>query len=724
MKIKNRSGSPRSAKISNPQFAIKMIMASIPFKLMWFREILKNALQATEKYIINNPSLNTPVDINVRAIKLEGLDEIFHYTSKKISVLNYGGMSYQELLEMPNVFCDSEKIKDFLENFGAGVKLTVPKFSDLLIISKKGNNVHLTRIGIDDDLNLVIYDEPKDVTVWAEDEAEYRGYDMDHDWTDVIVLGKNGQVDQDTSTHLFDPRVETGSEYSMIRQAFQRFYEIPANINVKFAKGTNSGGAKSGDVIFKTMNDVWNKALNQYPLLGGFDTVIKDKESDCEILLRYDPPRIDFPDEFFSRFLKWSDQEKKSWLSRKAGHLIQNDLPKDNELEHMVKNTKYVQNGAGQPLSSVSLNRLGITENSANFSALVWGKPGEQEMYSIVQNGKWKAIASKLGIFSDYNYFKIYVKLPYLKYKPSLCRSKLFEQSTDVMSAMYGEIDADIKYNEFISVIQRVLKDSKADKFNEKIKEHNKANVSADCIDIMNEMLKDNPFKFNPFTKKEKKQVKDKNKNGTKNGQNTGPNKPVMPHGIKFSNNTLTCPKCRRQNPPKITAMPKGQKECKACGYTRKQSTNLGIGTKFIDVAIETPKPRFVEEPSLGEHWARSTQETQTSDIIFVNPNHRAIKDLVNAMFKENQEAYNLPTEVQDQIRNDAFEILKASTGVDYITMKGEMQNSEYYDQEKFDSWTDSAQYTARAKYDSKALRWLEKKYQKDYKKLAKEQVA
>lgn len=726
--IKKLKQNIRRAGISDEVFGIKMIMALVAFRIMWARELLKNALEATAEYLKTEKGLKLklPAPIKVRVLPVDGLNDV-RYTGQKISILNYLGMSFQKLLEIPNIFCKGGKLRDFLKNFGVGVKITCTKFSDVLFISKKDDLVHFTRIGLNEDEELVIFEEPKDCTEWAWNESEARGYDMEHDWTEVILVGK--EEDQNTLTHTFSPSVEEKSKLHMLQNLFRRFWEIPANIEITFEDGSSTettphnSGTKSGGVIFKTINDIWNNSLKANPNNGAFQVDIYDPQSGHTLIARYDAPRKNFGEEFWRRFQKEKTiTDQNNWLAKNGLKLLQDPMPSEDIVKQLVLDSKYVKEGMAQPTSSYSANRvLGNNNNSANLSCLVWGEPGEQEMYAITENSAWKSIASKLGIYSDYIYFKMYLILNKAKFKPNLDRSCLVDENTDVVNQAVGNVDSAYKFKDFVDVIQRCLQDPKAKDFMDMVDKHNKQNVSADCDEIMDAMIKN--IDFTPYQEEQDKEVDDPSSKGNEDGDGDDDSnyKKPMPKNINFTNIKLTCPKCRKEKPSVRTFMPRGTKVCPRCGYKRPEPKDSGIDTKIVKLKLATPKPKFVNEESLNDFWARSEQASETSDIIFVNPKHDAVKRLLKQLEKEKPDVNNLPQEDRDQIANDAFEVLKASTGVQYMTAKSEMQNSgHYFDHRAWESFTDKAQYTYRARFDNLALRFLISAYTEKYQPKAK----
>jgi len=702
----------RKAGIHDEVFGIKMLMSQASYKLMWTREIIKNALEATTAYIINNPAVikdDKPVKIKVRVLKLIGLTDR-EYTAPKLSFLNYGGMSLQELKDFPDFFCNTDKVKDFLENFGLGVKLTTTKFTDLLYLSYKDGTAHFTVIGMNEYQELVIHEEPNECTDWVIDSAEDRGYDLYNDWTEVILLGK--QEDQNTLTHLYDPRKNERDQQLIIKSMYTRFLEIPENINVVFESGSgedttpHGAGPKSDDVIFKTVFDIWERAINALPNLGSQKEKIYDKESGCKVTLMYDAPRKNFGEESWKRFSAKTKKERLTWFRKRIdGFGADDNLPdSEEEQKKLYINSSYVQRGIASPMTEYSTNRvLGNGANIANFSGLIWGKSGEKELYNEVKNGTWKSVATHFGIFYDYHNFKIFIELKYSTVKPVFDRSYLIPKGHDVTNV--GNGNDKIEYKDYISVVKRVLNDPKAKWFVEKVKEHNAKNVSEKCDEIMDDMLKDHDFK--PHENDTTKSVS--SKSGSNDDSSGGSNEgKTMPRTITFSNNVLKCPKCRKNGI--LTDMPKGETVCSVCGYERKHTKPKSSAIKYMKAKQETPKPDFINDETLGEFWARSEQVTISTDKIFVNPKHKVIKRLLDAVEKEiGPEFDTLDSDNKAIIKNSAFEYLKASTGVMYMIAKAEAQHFEYFDHDSFTEFCKPKNYTFRAKYDQTGLKHLVK---------------
>jgi hypothetical protein len=117
--------------ISNASLAISRLIHDVKFHSVWFREILKNSLEATIEYLNNNLNFKTPARIKVRGLPLYDIlytskNKLIEYTQPKLSILNYGGMSATELRKAVELFSSGEeKVQDHLKNFGFVDETTV-----------------------------------------------------------------------------------------------------------------------------------------------------------------------------------------------------------------------------------------------------------------------------------------------------------------------------------------------------------------------------------------------------------------------------------------------------------------------------------------------------------------------------------------------------------------------------------------------------------------------
>jgi hypothetical protein len=504
--------------ISNTTLAVQRLIHDVKFHTVWFREILKNALEATTYYLSNNIDFKTPARIKVRGLPLF---EILYSTKKvriehtqpKLSILNYGGMSVTELRKACELFSSgSEKVQDHLKNFGVGMKIVLAKFTDVLIITKKGDEVWSLVFGLED-TGLVIKQKPNDVTEWADVNAGDRGYDMEHDWTEIVVLGRGelNWMKQNTVRNTFSDNKGNRIKNIAMQQAYERFVDIPKNIEIVFESGKNgdwtphNAGPKSGNVVFKTREEMFERGINADSNTEAF--VEEVVHNGIKFYLRYDAPRS-------------KDQE---------------------------------------PVSTFSENRLGVR---SRFGGIIWGDKGQRERYAIVNGNTWISAASAVGILCDHKYFTIDIELPYAEYQPVTDRTGVQLRNPDLTN---DEELEPVTFKKLVVDLREAIQ--KSERFKAKVEQHNQKNPPLGVRDMMKDMMDeffDSLKEFSPVQGNTPSQQNGNEKN-TKH-------KPKMPADIDFTNHGLSCPDCRKQGV--ITKLPKGTLKCPVCGFEKKYNTN------------------------------------------------------------------------------------------------------------------------------------------------------
>jgi hypothetical protein len=344
---------------------------------MWYREAIQNALEATKTYISHN---NIPeAEIKIRKLHLKGLIEQdgLDVFKNKLSILNIGGMTATELGRALKLG-GSGKTASLNANYGVGIKTSVLNWSDLLLISYKSKKGHFAWLGKEYtngiDFNIVAYSDDgqghpvEECTEWIKNNAAERGYDLTHDFTEIIILGR--EVNQDTylQTFGFGPAGEDLKKLQpnhIKENLCKRYFRLPENIKIKLDPSVNNeSGDKGGSVIFKTFIDAFNNAT------------IKANESLFE---GTEPPRME-----------------------------------TKETEDGIK-IHYFYDGPCGPEFSTPTNpwthsSLQSVSWPVAFSGYVW----RDEIYDpqVNTHRKWKTVAFRLGIQDNFSYFRIFVEIP------------------------------------------------------------------------------------------------------------------------------------------------------------------------------------------------------------------------------------------------------------------------------------------------------------------------
>ena len=343
---------------------------------MWYREAIQNALEATKTYI-SQKNIES-ADIKVRKLHLKGLIEQdgFDTFKNKLSVLNLGGMSATELVKALKLG-GSGKTASLNANYGVGIKTSVLNWSDLLIITYKSGIGHFAWLGKEYtngiDFNIVAYSDDgqgspiEECTAWVKTNAEDRGYNLNQDFTEVVILGQ--EVNQDTylNTFGFGPDGEERKKVnaSHIKENLcKRYFRLPENIRIKIdPSANNETGDKGSTVNFMTFLEAFEKAQAnpKITMMGGEAPQHETVETEEGIKIHY----------------FWDGPCGEAYSSPK--------LPSTEQ---------YLQSWSW-PVA---------------FSGFVW----RDEIYDpqVNTHRKWKTVAFRLGIQDNFSYFRIFVEMP------------------------------------------------------------------------------------------------------------------------------------------------------------------------------------------------------------------------------------------------------------------------------------------------------------------------
>jgi hypothetical protein len=393
-------------RIANPDFAILRQINEAPFKKMWVRELLRNCIEATINYKKSH-TIDIPTPIKVRALKLNDFFGPGTFSGYKVSFLNYGGMTGGDLRLATNFYSSVGKTQSDRDNYGVGAKLMTMGFGQTIFITYKKGIASTAMLAIENGAPTRLGDIIE-CTDWVKENAESRGYDLDHDWTEVILYGKEDK--QDTFKHPYGTDLnKQESNVHLIRQAFDRFYDIPEGI----------------EILFETRQYPVHSKGKTYP--SGVKLSTYDIEFNSKVIQKY-------PNAF----------------SKKVS------LEDGTELVYYYDPKKDTDN---QP---ASYGYISPYCESVAKSYLVWGKVNERECYSLVDMKKWQRFATQLGILVDHKCFKVDVILPYQKYKSTTYRDNLLPIDA------FGD-NTPVEYKDFLLDV----KNNMPDEWVEKIKEHN-----------------------------------------------------------------------------------------------------------------------------------------------------------------------------------------------------------------------------------------------------------
>ena len=427
--------------IKNVSFGVNRFIKDAPYYEMWLREPLKNCIEATRDYIATH-EIKKPVQIKIRALRVNGLFEDFETTNYKLSFLNYKGMTGTELRTATELFSSVDKTQSNHDNFGVGEKVVLANFTDILKITYKNKKAHYTYLGVYDNQFLRLNDV-QECTEWVKEQAEYRGYDMDHDWTETIIMGKDPKVN--TFLHTFGANKAQQPKNHIIYKAFTRFVDIPSGIEIVFENGESNDSTVHGagkesrthGLTFETRERKWEKALKKN--LNCFSTTVNAQDGNTYIYY-YDAP-----------------------------------------------------NDAGNS----ELEGTSSSHGNPNFVSLIWGKHNDKERYDVLSGDKWKRVASQLGIYAEHKFFKVDIILPYEKYESTTYRNSI--------KPVNAESDDPISFRDFVQAIRENMPGQWAEKIKEHNQKAHPSDISDRIKDRLNDFYSNEPINGSPVNSSTRK---------------------------------------------------------------------------------------------------------------------------------------------------------------------------------------------------------------------------
>jgi len=334
-------------------------------------EAVRNMIEATVGWQKSKNNSNKSAEIYIRkldiAAGLIGWEEpngkVKDYFKDKLSFLNSGGMTATELT---TAFCEIGssvgKENSLDRNYGQGIRTSVLFWSELLCVTYKNGVANFVWLGKEElggsDFEIDIKSSDgtylvQDCTDWVKENATQRGYNLDEDFTEVIILGKEANPTQDT----FDkPYGDLSSPKNWISKAiYTRFWNIPDNVKLMIHRDVRNSGP-SGYQQFMTFKDCFfynNKQEGAEKKCNETIKVQKGKHRGARIHYFYDAPIIGTKQKHVTTSLKANDY---GWAGGNVSGIISNNEMYD------VK-WHYSQEAS-------SLIKLGIHKDFKNFKIM------------------------------------------------------------------------------------------------------------------------------------------------------------------------------------------------------------------------------------------------------------------------------------------------------------------------------------------------------------------
>ena len=207
-------------------------------------EAVRNMIEAATAY-----KPNQVVELKIRKLNIaagligwESDGKIVNRFKNKLSFLNPGGMTASELTTAFTKIGSSVGKENSLDrNYGQGIRTSVLFWSELLCITYKNGKAHYAWLGKesaergnDFQIDIKSADGPdlvQECTDWVIDNAKEREYNLDEDFTEVILLGREANPTQDTFIEPYGDSKQQNSVW--LRKAiYTRFWKLPKNVKL------------------------------------------------------------------------------------------------------------------------------------------------------------------------------------------------------------------------------------------------------------------------------------------------------------------------------------------------------------------------------------------------------------------------------------------------------------------------------------------------------------
>ncbi len=250
-------------RVADPDFHIRKSIDQCPSGLME-RELTKNGFEAVAR--ADEPGGMRRIDITTREI----------HGVKKLTFRNTGrGMTADELVAATDLASSIGKKLGLegRENRGEGAKVASLPWNGEGMIYRSCHDgavsaVVLRRIDdryvrekqeLDDDDGAVTYEPVWDVT----DDVVAQGYRVDHDWTEVTLVGNT--AGQDTICWPYGHCVGAGDKRTVLTNIVDRFYDFPRDAKV-FASDEFHG--RKSDMELRPMARAFERHEREQAFLG------------------------------------------------------------------------------------------------------------------------------------------------------------------------------------------------------------------------------------------------------------------------------------------------------------------------------------------------------------------------------------------------------------------------------------------------------------------------
>ena len=346
------------------------------------REFTDNARAKIQELL--DQGLIEPKDavIKIRGLRFTpGLLDNITKSNYKLSFLNPGAMT--NIHEISQIGGSADKVMGDKENLGMGGRTSSLNYSDVMYITRKDGISHMIVLGFrgtGSQQTVKVVVPVSEVTTWVEQNVKERTY-PDGDFTEVVLLGKDGEPTQNTVRNPFNDTKDVSKGY-YTKKLHHRFVDVSIPIIFQKAKtedgdtfGSGTQSAKHGR-YFKTFHDGFVEAKKNFPNSGSFLEVrsnLKNPNSGMKIHYYY-------------------------------------------------IGTKLNSKGDEEPVTNSTLSSM----TTVATNGLIWkAANGVKEYFDVAEGSTKKVRDQQLGIVGGNDHFRIFVELPTSDYQPNDARNGL-----------------------------------------------------------------------------------------------------------------------------------------------------------------------------------------------------------------------------------------------------------------------------------------------------------
>lgn len=345
----------KKLKVADEDFLVSTVVERCP-KVMMLRELVKNALEAAERAVPGNRR------VAIRDVRVEGV--------RKLALWNTGpGMDADELYRMCDIASSIGKVKGLDRNFGMGAKVaSLPSNQHgMRYRSCKAARVHEIMLGKRNDVYGRLLRNHPDMNQQADvlevtQQAVAEGHTLDHDWTEVVLLGN--RPDQDTVRDPYDGDPQMSNRW-IVDELYYKFFRLPEGVNLTVSLGEGmhpAGGPRPMQALAARLPTAFARyeavrlpdgVVLHYAYDPTHPTWAGCNQSDDGMLPSYAHAALVFQDEIYDlvQHWRWQLESPRFGVPFATRHIsVQIELPPDHPVrpDGYRQFVRYLHGGQGQ----------------------------------------------------------------------------------------------------------------------------------------------------------------------------------------------------------------------------------------------------------------------------------------------------------------------------------------------------------------------------------------